>query len=243
MGAGPRPAAGPGAPRGGPRPRRPWAQGQTWDDLLFLHWPVEPSLLEPFLPAGLEPDTRDGAAWLGVVPFTISSLRLRGLPALPPVGRFHELNVRTYVTVNGRPGVWFLSLDATSRAAVEAARRLWRLPYVHARIAVSREGEWVRYRCERGGRGFAAAYRGAGDPVDAAPGSLEWFLVERYCLYAARGERLYRGEIHHRLWQLQRAEAHVERNTIAPLPLPAVEPHALYAERQDTVVWPLERVR
>jgi uncharacterized protein len=129
--------------------------------------------------------------------------------------------VRTYVTVDGRPGVWFLSLDATSRAAVEAARRLWRLPYLHARIELARDGEWV----------------------DAEPGSLEWFLVERYCLYAARGPRLYRGEIHHRLWDLQRAEARVERNTIAPLPLPDVPPHALYAARQDTVVWPLERVR
>jgi uncharacterized protein len=151
--------------------------------------------------------------------------------------------VRTYVTVDGRPGVWFLSLDATSRAAVEAARRLWRLPYLHARIELARDGEWVRYRCERAGRAFAAAYRGNGERVDAEPGSLEWFLVERYCLYAARGPRLYRGEIHHRLWDLQRAEARVERNTIAPLPLPDVPPHALYAARQDTVVWPLERVR
>lgn len=143
-----------------------------------------------------------------------------------------------------RGGVWFFSLDAASRVAVEGARRIYRLPYHHARISmtVGEEGE-VRYRSERPGRRFAAAYRGAGDVSAAQPGTLEWFLVERYCLYTAARGRIYRADIQHRLWELQHAEADVEENTMSPVELPAVAPHRLYAARQDTVVWPFVRVR
>jgi uncharacterized protein YqjF (DUF2071 family) len=225
-----------------PLPERPWAQAQTWEELAFLHWRVDPDELRRHVPESVSLDEFDGAAWLGIVPFTITNLRARGLPPLPPVATFHELNVRTVVTVDDRPGIWFFTLDASSRVAVEAAKRLYKLPYVHARMSSQRDEGWVRYESARPGGSFSGSYRGTGDLFHAEPGSLEWFLTERYCLYTEDGGRLYRAEIHHRPWELQRAEARIDLNTMAPIPLPADEPHALYAPRQDTVVWSLEEI-
>jgi uncharacterized protein YqjF (DUF2071 family) len=225
-----------------PLPREPWAQAQTWEELCFLHWAVDADELRRHLPETVELDTFDGAAWLGLVPFAISNLRVRGLPPLPPLDGFRELNVRTGVTVDGKPGIWFLSLDASSRLAVEAAKRLYRLPYVHARMQMERIEDWVHVESARPGGAFGARYRGDGDLFHAEPGSLEWFLVERYCLYTEDGGRLYRADIHHRPWELQRGEAHVDLNTMAPLPLPDEAPHVLFAPRQDTVIWPLREL-
>jgi uncharacterized protein YqjF (DUF2071 family) len=185
--------------------------GQTWDDLLFAHWPVDAEPFRGHLPHGLELDTYDGRAWVGVTPFVVTGLRLRRTPALPFVSSFRELNVRTYVTAGGKPGIWFFSLDASSAAAVEAARRTYKLPYYRARIAVERRGGWVAYSCARaeGVRPHVleARYRPAGAVVEPAPGTLEHFLTERYCLYAEDGGRLLRAEIHHEPWPLQPAEA------------------------------------
>jgi hypothetical protein len=222
-----------------PLPSEPWAQAQTWDDLCFLHWRVDPDELRRHLPESVELDVFDGAAWLGVVPFTISSLRVRGLPPLPPVASFHELNVRTGVTVDGKPGIWFFTLDASSRVAVELAKRLYLLPYLHARISSEREDGWVHYDLSRPGGAFSGRYRGTGDAFHADPGSLEWFLAERYCLYTENGDRRYRAEIHHRPWELQLGEAPIDANTMSPVPLPDDQPHVLFALRQDTVIWPL----
>src|SRR4029079_1151950 len=102
--------------RGWPVPPRPWLLRMVWEDLLFAHWPCDPAALEPHLPPGLALDTFDGRAWLGVVPFRISGIRARGLPAIPGLRGFLELNLRTYVVAGGKPGVWFFSLDAASRA-------------------------------------------------------------------------------------------------------------------------------
>ncbi len=116
-------------PRPYPPPRRPWVMKQAWHDLLFAHWPFEASAVRPLLPASLPLDTFEGRAWIGVVPFRVGGLRVRALPALPFVSAFPELNVRTYVTLDGQPGVFFFSLDAGSRLAVEAARLAYHLPY------------------------------------------------------------------------------------------------------------------
>jgi uncharacterized protein YqjF (DUF2071 family) len=222
-----------------PLPDREWAHAQTWEDLCFLHWPVDPGELTRLLPESLQVDVHDGAAWLGIVPFRITNLRARGLPPLPPLDGFRELNVRTGVTVDGRPGIWFFSLDASSRLAVETAKRRYRLPYVHARMELERADDWLRVDSARPGGTFSARYRGSGDLFRAEPGSLEWFLVERYRLYTEDGGRLYEAEIHHRPWELQRGEARIDLNTMAPLPLPDREPHVLFAPRQDTLVWSL----
>ena len=222
-----------------PLPAGEWSHAQTWEDLCFVHWPVDPAELSRHLPESVELDVRDGAAWLGIVPFRITHLRVRGLPPLPPLDGFRELNVRTGVTVDGRPGVWFFSLDASSRLAVETAKRRYRLPYVHAHMELERHDEWLHVESSRPGGTFCARYRGVGDLFHSEPGSLEWFLVERYCLYTEDGGRLYRAEIHHRPWELQRGEVRIDLNTMAPLALPDVQPHVLFAPRQDTVIWSL----
>jgi uncharacterized protein YqjF (DUF2071 family) len=224
--------------------------GQTWEDLLFAHWPVEADALRRLLPDAVRLQTHEGVAWLGITPFRISALRLRGTLPLPRVSGFLELNVRTYVTAGGKPGIWFFSLDASSRLAVEVARRTYKLPYFPARIDVTRRDGWIEFDSARvGNRGephvFSARYRPVGDEFHAAPGSLEEFLAERYCLYALddRG-RLHRAEIHHSPWPLRPAEAAIELNTMPPggLTLPDEGPLLHFARVQDVVIWPLRPV-
>jgi uncharacterized protein YqjF (DUF2071 family) len=227
---------------------RGWAMGQTWEDLLFAHWRVPLDAVREHVPDGLEVETHDGSAWLGITPFRLTGLRARGMLPLPRVSEFLELNVRTYVNAGDgeKPGIWFFSLDASSRLAVEAARRGYRLPYFHARMSATRRGEWIEFesaRVDEAGRVFSGRYRPAGSVFRAEPGSLEWFLTERYCLYTSdpRG-RLRRAEIHHGLWPLQPAEAEIELASVSPIELPG-EPVCLFSRRQDSVIWPLTPVR
>ncbi|MFO7168261.1 MAG: DUF2071 domain-containing protein [Chloroflexota bacterium] len=222
-----------------------------WLDLLFMHWPVPAEALRPYIPPGLELDTFEGQAWLGVVPFRMAGVRPRMVPALPGVSAFPELNVRTYVTAGGKPGVWFFSLDAASRPAVEMARAVFHLNYRHARMAARTLGDTVHYSSERTERGappaaFAARYRPTGPAFRAAPGSLEAWLTERYCLYAAnRAGQLWRADIHHRPWPLQLAEAEVERNTMTAqigLALPDTRPLLHFARELEVAAWWPERL-
>jgi uncharacterized protein YqjF (DUF2071 family) len=223
-------------------PERPWVQAQSWIDLAFLHWRFEPAALQRLVPESVELQVHDGGAWLGITPFLVTGFRVRGVPPLPFVSRFPELNVRTYVTHEGKPGIWFFSLDAASTLAVEAAKRLYKLPYSRAQMRYERAGDDVQFEATRTGAAFDARYRGEGDLFQAAHGSLEEFLTERYCLYTEDGGRLYRAEIHHPPWQLQKGKAHVGLNTMAPLPLPATEPHVLFSPRQDVVIWSLDEL-
>jgi uncharacterized protein YqjF (DUF2071 family) len=240
----------PGEHRPWPRPRRPWLLAMQWHDLLFAHWPVHPRRLQPLIPPGLELQTFDGHAWIAVVPFRMAGTRPRGTPALPVVGAFPELNVRTYVTAGGKPGVWFFSLDAASPPAVEAARLLFHLPYIHALMACIPDGAGVRYASRRHPgdprpAALRARYRPAGPVYTAAPGTLEHWLTERYCLYAAnRRGQLWRGEIDHAPWPLQPAEAELPHNSMtAPLGLALQGPPLLhFARRLDVVAWGLDPV-
>ena len=218
--------------------------GQTWDDLLFAHYRVEGDLLRGLVSDQLEVEEHSGSAWLGVTPFAVVGLRARGLPAFPFVSSFLELNVRTYVTRNDKPGIWFFSLDASSRLAVEAARRLYRLPYYQANISLTRQGETIAYECSRhSGNAFSGSYRPEGDAFQADKGTLEHFLTERYCLYTEHRGALDRAEIHHRPWQLQPAAAQIDLNTMPPSTLQLDdEPVLHYSARQDVVIWPLTGV-
>jgi uncharacterized protein YqjF (DUF2071 family) len=225
-----------------PVPDDPWVQAQTWEDLLFAHWRVDAAELARLLPPEVPPDTHDGTGWLGITPFRLTNLRLRGIPPLPRLSSFPELNVRTYATVDGKPGIWFFTLDAASQLAVEAAKRTYKLPYHRSRMSAERHGSFVHYESSRANAAFSARYRGEGDLFTAEEETLEYFLTERYCLYTADGGRLYRAEIHHPPWRLQRGEAHIDLNTMSPLPLPDEEPHLLFSPRQDVVVWSLEEV-
>jgi uncharacterized protein YqjF (DUF2071 family) len=218
----------------------PWIMRQTWQRLLFAHWRVEADVLRRVVPPELPLDRFDGDAWLGVTPFELSGLRLRFTPALPWLSRFPELNVRTYVTLEDRPGICFFSLDAGNPVAAAAARAFYRLPYFHARMRIERSGEWTDYRSEREGAAFAGRYRPTGPVAAARPGTLEHFLTERYTLFTVDGGRVLRADIDHPPWPLQPAEAQIERNTMtAPLGITlSGEPLLHFAARQDVVIWP-----
>lgn len=231
-----------------PLPRGPWTWRQSWRDLLFAHWPVPVAAVRRLVPAGLEIDTFDGETWLGIVPFRMAGVMRRPLPDLPWISAFPELNVRVYVSRDGRPGVWFLSLDATNPVAVMVARRLFHLPYYRAGIAIAPAGEGFTYRSRRAGdeARLEARYRPTSPVYAAAPGTLEHWLTERYCLYArSAGGALYRTEVHHHPWPLQRAAAEFDANTIsAPggLPISGPPTHLHFARRIDVIVWSPRRV-
>jgi uncharacterized protein YqjF (DUF2071 family) len=234
-----------------PVPQRPWIMRQTWSTLLFAHWPVAAGVIQPLLPPGLELETWDGSAWLGIVPFRMEDVRARGLPQVPGAATFPELNVRTYVTARGKPGVWFFSLDAASRLAVTAARAAFHLPYYTAQMRCQPQNDTISYTSQRHHRGaspaaFTARYRPVAPAFTPRPGTLESFLTERYCLYAASAHgHLLRADITHGPWNLQRAEAEISVNTMAAaagIPLPATQPLLHYSARQEALAWWPERI-
>jgi uncharacterized protein YqjF (DUF2071 family) len=233
-----------------PLPSGPWVMTQIWHELLFAHWPVSPSVLRPLIPPLLDLDTFDGEAWLGVVPFRMSHVRPRGIPPIKGLSTFPELNVRTYVTSHGVPGVYFFSLDAGSPVAVAIARSLFHLPYFNAQMQCARLDDTIHYVSHRTHRGappadFVASYRPTGPVFSAQEGSLARWLTERYSLYTVFRHHLYRGGIHHRLWPLQTAELDEQRNTQAlacGIHLPDSRPLLHYASYQEVLIWPLRRV-
>jgi len=224
---------------------------QTWDKLLFLHWPVPPEQLRPLVPARLALDTFEGSAWVGLTPFTMWGIRPTLLPAIPGLSASHELNVRTYVRLHGIPGVWFFSLDASNLLAVIGARLGFHLPYYHARMTLEEQEQTVHFTSQRTHWGAPAAHcevvwtRGA--PVaKAEPGTRDFFLLERYCLYAVHGDRLYRTRIAHRPWPLCTA-------TLTGFSSTMLAVHGLVTPEQEPLlhgqsaplhvaVWPPQRV-
>ena len=228
-----------------PMPERPWVMTQTWHDLLFAHWPVDARAVRDKVPAAFDLDLFDGTCMLGIVPFRMTNVAPRGVPSMPWISEFPELNVRTYVRVGDRPGVYFFSLDAGSTVAVQTARALLNLPYYAAGMKVEARGATIEYESRRHEGGpeasLTAAYRPHEDPRQAEPGSLDYFLTERYCLYNQdRSNRPYRLDIHHPPWPLQAAEAEFSENTMAAaggLHLPDTKPVLHFSRRQDMVAW------
>lgn len=229
-----------------PLPDEPWTWRQSWRDLLFAHWPVPASTLESLVPDALRIQEFDGTSWVGVVPFRMEGVTRRPLPDLPYFSAFPELNLRLYVEADGKPGVWFLSLDAANLAAVIGARVLHNLPYHHAAIDFGEGEGWTAYRSKRtalrDGPVFRGTYRPLGETYESAPGTLESWLTERYCLYARqRNGRLRRVDVHHVPWPLQKAEAEIELNTLST-------PHGFrlegepallhFSRRIDVAIWP-----
>lgn len=224
---------------------------QRWSEVLFLHWALPPSALRGLVPPGLDLDTFEGRAYVGLVPFTMTGVRPVWAPPFRPISDFHETNVRTYVRLGGRdPGVWFFSLDAASRVAVMLGRTLWKLPYHFARMSLARDGARIRYASERSWPGpVPAACRidcaVGGAPAPAEPGTLEHFLVERYVLYARSRTRLYQGRVHHEPYPLQPAFVQsLEEGLLAAAGIarPEEAPLAHFASEARVEVLPLTKV-
>ena len=224
---------------------------QTWQHLLFAHWPVPVESLRPHIPAGLPIDTFDGQAWLSIVPFEMRRIHKRGWPPVPFFSAFPELNVRTYINRDDKPGVWFFSLDADHFPAVYFARMVYHLPYFKAKMLVQMRDDTVLYESSRNHPRaapavFRGAYRPVGEVFQAEPGTLEYWLTERYYLYASGPQgRLYRGAIHHLPWPLQPAEADIVQETVAAshgLALPAIAPLLHYAHSLEILAWNIEPI-
>ena len=186
---------------------------QSWQELLFLHWIVPAEAIAETLPPGLHVDTYEGKAYLGLVPFLMRNIRPRFLPSVPWVSHFLEMNVRTYVyDDSGRPGVWFYSLDASQPVAVRVARRFFHLPYFDAAMSSKREGAVTDYQCHRrdapGESRSHFTYQGDGPLLSPEPGTLEYFLLERYFLFAfaEKSRRLFCGQVHHSPYPAQEAK-------------------------------------
>ena len=224
---------------------------QTWAKLLFVHWPVAAELLQPLIASGLRLDTFEGQAWVSVSPFTMWGIRPIFFPPLPVLSQSHELNVRTYVHVGGVPGVWFFSLDASNALAVFGARLSLGLPYFRARMRLQEHQADIHFTSTRMHPGASAAqFEGTwsrGEPLPSPPpDTLDFFLVERYCLYTTRRGQLYRVRIFHRPWPLCRVERLSFTSTMLEsqgLPA-ATEDPLLHAQGESLRVgiWPPERL-
>jgi len=230
---------------------------QNWHHLLFLHWEIPPQELQALIPPRLTIDTFEGKAYIGLVPFTMTGVRPILTPPLPWISSFHEVNVRTYVHLEGRdPGVWFFSLDASSRIAVAAARAAYHLAYFFAEMDF-RVGEGalpvIDYHSLRDDdRGSMPAnlhvrYRALEGPTKAAvPGTIEHFLIERYILYAQDDDRrLYRARVHHQPYPTQRAEVlELDETLVWAAGVKRAEnvDHRHYAREVNVKVYPLEKV-
>ncbi|MFC3747960.1 YqjF family protein [Paenibacillus sp. GCM10012306] len=234
-----------------PLPKGPWMMKQGWNKVLFAHWPVSEASVSPFIPPGLELQQWEGRPWISVVPFQMDPLLVRGLPPLPFVHTFLELNIRTYVIKDGKPGVFFLNMDASSLPAVTGARVLTYLPYNYADMTLQSEGHGVRYISKRqtklGEAVFNGVYSAAQSvPVHAIPGTLLHWLTERYCLFAVSSKgNLYVGDIHHQPWPLQEAKLQLDQHTSTKALGLAheSEPSFLtYTERLEVLLWPLKKI-
>lgn len=221
-----------------------------WEHLLFAHWDVEPSIVDDALPAGIEADTYDGRAYLGVVSFVMNDIRPRFVPSALGL-TFGEVNLRTYVRADGDEGIYFFSLDADDVLGVTGARTFFSLPYYRATMDVETENGVVAFRSSRKHSGapsaeFDATYEPMGEAFLAKEGSLEEFLTERYCFFVSGSSgKVYRGDVDHEPWRLQDATAEIRKNTMFEtngFEHPDDEPHLLYSKGVEVSAEPLRRM-
>jgi len=226
-----------------PLPNKKWTVKQVWKHLLFIHWEVDPDWMRRQLPKELELDLFDGKAWIGIVPFDMSGVTRRGFPAPRWICDFPEINVRTYVRYRDKPGVWFFSLDVPSSITAWMARTFYYLTYFKAEMSISPQGKGFVYRHQRNPYRFVASYEGH-EKVSCSPDSFEIWATERYCLYSqAPSGSLYRAEVHHPKWPLQRATVTVHENTLLQgVPCGPSSDAVLFSKSIDVVVYPLERL-
>ncbi len=234
-----------------PLPDKQWVMTQIWHELLFAHWPIALDTLRELIPPILPLDTFEGQCWVGIVPFHMTYVSPRRVPPFTALSSFVELNVRTYVTLQGIPGVYFFSLDASSPIAVAVARAFFHLPYFNAVMSSERVSDTIHYYSRRTHKSaspaeFQAIFRPVAPIAFAQNGSLEQWLTERYCLYTVvPGKGVYRGDIHHVPWPLQQAELETKKDTMAishHIHLPEIPPLLHYSHRQEVLIWPLKHV-
>ncbi len=233
-----------------PLPHGPWVMTQKWEHLLFMHMPVSKEIMSPHIPEGLELDTFEGKAWITIIPFKVSDMRLRKMPPIPFLKSYLELNVRTYVRCNGLSGVYFFSLDADKILAVLGAR-LATLPYFCANMAMNEDKEG-RFHYQSGRKGESnAAFEGSYRPNSTSyyPGnkSLSFWLLERYYLWTAKNGSIFRGDIHHKQWKVQDVDAVIDQfnDLISFLPVNVLSEKPLfhYSSSQRALFWPIKKIK
>ncbi|MCF6410041.1 YqjF family protein [Pseudalkalibacillus salsuginis] len=225
--------------RTAPLPNHEWRLTQRWDHLLFMHFPVSKELLNKHFPAPLELDTFEGEAWIGIIPFSVNDMRVRGLPKIPFFHSYLELNVRTYVKHKGVPGVYFFSLDADHLPVVLGARAV-SLPYFKAEMSMSIENRRITYFSKRKGKTpgiFRGSYQPISEPFLPDKGSLTHWFLERYVLWTEKGKALLRGDIHHERWEVSEAEVNIEEMKLPPTDTPL---YVHYCPSRRVLMWPLK---
>jgi uncharacterized protein YqjF (DUF2071 family) len=225
------------------RPKGDPVMHQNWENTLFLHWPVAPSVLRPLIPSALDLDTFDDKAWLSITPFHIDDVHPPKFPAFPGLSSFHELNVRTYVTHQGIPGIWFFSLDASKLIPTVAARIFFMIPYFKATIRFLQTTENFAFSLSRSipsKAEFKASWKVGTRLRDPDADSLAFFLVERYCAFAAEGNTIYQIRIYHHPWILDEAQVELRSSSMISslgLPEPASEPLAHFSRSVEAEIW------
>ncbi|WP_409301063.1 YqjF family protein [Peribacillus sp. SCS-155] len=202
-----------------PLPKSPWILTQVWNDLLFMHWPVKVEDIRKLVPDSLEIDTFKGEAWVSIIPFYVTGMRARYLPPIPMLNQYTELNVRTYVRYQGIPGIYFFSLDADHPLAVLGAKLSTGLPYRQARMKYNKNNNQINFYSNRikNNKMIDVNYYPESGPTNPLPGTLDNWLLERYCMYSFIGENMFRGDIHHDKWAVASVQASVSRNTMFEL--------------------------
>jgi len=231
-----------------PMPVDPWIMTQEWHHTLFAHWPLPAGMLRDNVPPELEIDTYDGDAWIGIVPFQVKNTRGRFIPPIPFFSHYIEVNARTYVTYKGNPGVYFFSLDANQLTVVFGAKLFFGLPYKQANIRFRLDDtvklDSIRLPVSDASAKLHVSYRPENDVFFAEPGTLEHWFTERYCLWTKRGNGLYRADIHHTKWELQRASAEIMHDNLVPMvgqnPLQS-QPLLHYNAFKKAFFWPLKQ--
>lgn len=226
-----------------PPPNEFWIMTQQWNHLLFMHQPFPEDMIKALLPEGLELDTYEGRAWISIIPFKVTGMRMRYMPPPPFISSYLELNVRTYVKRQGIPGVYFFSLDAEKILTVLGAR-IVTLPYFHAQINMKREKDTFYFESIRKGNS-EAIFKGSYHPISEPKHSLSYWLLERYALWTYKYDSLFRADIHHTQWKVQDAEAVIKNENMFPS-LPDTnkmeKPIFHYAFSKRTLFWPIKMV-
>lgn len=235
-----------------PLPSEQWIMRQNWSNIFFTHWPIKPEILRPFIPNSLQIDTYNQYAWVGIVLFVMGGIYPRGLNSLSILPPFPEINVRTYVIYDDKPGIYFLSIDVGDWASYTIAKRWFHLPYYSSHVSYQKDNQTFQFRSRRKGRpNSSISFNGKYFPLPEIyfprEGTLDNWLIERYCLYS-RDQRgnLYCGEIHHHPWPLQQAKSEIHMNTLlSPFNIDPneVEPISHYSKGVDSLIWNIKKVR